>query len=238
MLPDDLVLVALVKSPRDLEIIHTERWYRLPQQHAPEHFNGAQYVAFYLTNAFGRDKWSVCEFAPVRGHELVRRRDLLPTEADHPRADDQYYKLQLGPIQSLGHRIISKRGRRLLFIWTTGEKFLGAREINDLLGTSPEDDALWHKLKARGYDVERQLLVREGRTRYRVDYLIYCPQGKIAVFLGEAQPIKSSRTFRVLALNGRFDSDHTLKEIDNQVKELSAQYTIKKGKDGRLQAAG
>ena len=32
---------------------------------------------------------------------MVRRRDLLPDEPDHPRADQAYYKLQLGPLERL-----------------------------------------------------------------------------------------------------------------------------------------
>jgi hypothetical protein len=35
-------------------------------------------------------------YAPIQGHELVTRRDLIPSEPDHPHAGQWYYKLQLG----------------------------------------------------------------------------------------------------------------------------------------------
>src|SRR5262245_24779827 len=129
---DDVVLVALVNNTHDWELIQRERWYRIPTKHAPKQFSGAQYLAFYFGRAFGERKWSIAEYAEVRGHELARRRDLLPDESDHPRADELYYKLQLGSLQAREPPIVSKRGRRVLFLWTTWEKFSTAHEFNDL----------------------------------------------------------------------------------------------------------
>jgi hypothetical protein len=62
----------------------------------------------FFTKAFGEEKWSIRWYAPVRGHELVRRRDLLPDEA--------YYKLQLGPLMQLELAIHSLRWLRISFL--------------------------------------------------------------------------------------------------------------------------
>ncbi len=186
MNPDDTVLVALVQTPRDLEIAARERWYRIPTRHAPRFFSGAQALAFYLPAAFRERKWSIDTFATVRGHELARRRDLLPDEAQHPRADETYYKLQLGALQARVPPILSKRGRRVLFLWTNWEKFSNAREWNDLYLRTPAHEALYDALRADAWDVERETFVREGRARYRVDFLVYVPQGQIAITVGEA----------------------------------------------------
>ena len=182
---DDVVLVALLNQPRDLEIVRAEHWYRIPAKHAPAHLTQTRYVAFYLTKAFGETRWTIREYAPVRGHELVRRRDLFPDEADHLRADDAYYKLQLGALIELPHPIVSRSGRRILFIWTTGDKFSRAVELNDLLGRSAADDALWDALKASGIGAERQIVVRDKRARYRVDFWIPCARGDVAIVFGD-----------------------------------------------------
>jgi hypothetical protein len=50
----------------------------------------------YYTKVFGDDRWALHYYAPIQGHELVTRRDLIPSEPDHPRAGQWYYKLQLG----------------------------------------------------------------------------------------------------------------------------------------------
>ncbi len=198
---DDAVLIALLNRPRDLEIVHAEHWYRIPAQRAPEHSIHARYLAFYLTSAFGDDRWSIREYAPVRGHELVRRGDLFPLEADHPRANEPYYKLQLGPMIQLPRPITSRRGRRILFVWTNGERFSRAVEIDDLLGKSAADDLLWDALKSAGIGAEHQVVVRDRRARYRVDYWIPCGDGVLAVLLGDTPQLPKSKKWRELDLS-------------------------------------
>lgn len=186
MNPDDVVLVALINSPRDLELATQERWYRIPAKHAPKFYDGAQYLAFYLPRSFGARRWSIDTYATVRGHELARRVDLIPEEPNHPRANELYYKLQLGETKRHEPPIVSKRGRRVLFLWTNWEKFSGAREWNDLYVRTPAHDKLYDALRAENLDVERETFVREGHARYRVDFLVYLPRGKIAISVGEA----------------------------------------------------
>ncbi|MCC7162888.1 MAG: hypothetical protein IT331_10380 [Anaerolineae bacterium] len=185
MNPDDVVLVALVNTPRDLEIATSERWYRIPTKHAPKFFSGAQYLAFYLPGAFGARRWSIDTYATVRGHELARRVDLFPDEPGHVRASELYFKLQLGEPETREPPIVSKRGRRVLFLWTNWEKFSQASEWNDLYLRTPAHERLYEALKADNLHVERETFVREGHSRYRVDFLVFFPRGRIAVSLGD-----------------------------------------------------
>jgi hypothetical protein len=67
-----------------------------------------------LTKPFGQDAFSVRWYAQVRGHELVTRRDLLPDEPDHPRAQQRYYKLQLGKLVELPHPIPNAKLMQML----------------------------------------------------------------------------------------------------------------------------
>jgi len=83
--PEARVLVCLINHPRDLEIARWDHWYRIPVKHAPREYL-ADYLAFYLTEKFGDEKWAIHEYAQVRGHELVRRLDLFPDQPNHPRA--------------------------------------------------------------------------------------------------------------------------------------------------------
>jgi len=75
---------------------------------------------YYLTKAFGADAFSIRWCARVQGHGLVTRRDLLPDEPDHPRADQRYYRLQLGKLVELPHPIPSRSLRRIPFVLTMG----------------------------------------------------------------------------------------------------------------------
>jgi len=79
------------------------------------------YLAFYQTSAFGaEDKWRIQYLAPVRGHELTTRRELLRDEPDHPRAGEEYFKIQLGPLERLAQPVLAESWRRITFFYTTG----------------------------------------------------------------------------------------------------------------------
>jgi hypothetical protein len=147
--PDDLVLVAIVNNPRDLEIARVLGWYRIPLATTPKTVR-VDWVAFYQTASFGDERWSIRYFAQVRGFELVRREELLRDELDHPRAKEPYFKLQLGPLEVLPKPIPSQRWRRFTFLYSTGDRLLNARDLKDLRVTSSKEKAsLWQLIRER-----------------------------------------------------------------------------------------
>lgn len=131
MYPEDRVLVATIPSRKDFNLLQQEGWYRIPQKTAPKGLY-AEYFAFYFGQAFGKQKWAVQYYGQRLGHELVRRRELLPDEPAHPRANEIYYKVSIGNLTKLARPIPSLRWRRVAFIHTTGDRFLTAVELNDL----------------------------------------------------------------------------------------------------------
>lgn len=175
----DRVLVGIMNNRRDFEIARDEGWYRIPAKTAPESTKEAIVLAFYFTRAFGPDKWSIRWYAPVRGHELARRRDLLPHQPDHPRADDPYYKLQVGPLMELEYPITSLRWRRITFIETSWDRFTSAEEVNDLYVSGA--DGLYVTLKEADLYPEREFLFREEDAEYTADLAIPCRNGTLTI---------------------------------------------------------
>jgi hypothetical protein len=102
-----LVLVAVVNNLRDLEIARLLGWYRVPLRSAPK-VVAVDYLAFYQTGAFGQEKWRIQSVAPVRGHELTTRAELLRDEPDHPRAREEYYKIQIGALEQLEQPVLAE----------------------------------------------------------------------------------------------------------------------------------
>jgi hypothetical protein len=187
MHPEDRVLVAVMTRPQDLEIACHQHWYRVPERYAPRGIY-FEYVAFYLTAAFGDERWSIPYYACCLGHELAARRDLLPGEPDHPRAGEPYYKLQLGSLQRREPPIPSHRWRRITFIHTTWDRFEAAREINDLFAEGGEFvDRIYHALRDAGLAPERRYPVREAGAEYVLDLAVPCRQGVVAVEIGELE---------------------------------------------------
>ena len=146
--PTSLVLVGVVNNPRDLEIARLLGWYRIPLRTAPK-VVAVDYLAFYQTGAFGDEKWRIQYIAPVRGHELTTRAELLKTELEHPRAREEYYKVQLGPLERLPQPILAEAWRRITFLYTTGEYLLRATTLNELVVQSDERQLLWRALRER-----------------------------------------------------------------------------------------
>jgi len=179
----DEVLVGVMNRPKDFSLARDAGWYRIPVAHAPRNVDSAAVLAFYFTAAFPQDRWSIAWYAEVRGYELVRRRDLLPEEADHPRADEVYYKMQLGPLIRREPPIPSLRWRRISFIETTWDRFTAAQEINDLFISGA--DGLYVTLKESGFFPEREYILHEEGETYRVDLAIPCVQGVVAIVMGE-----------------------------------------------------
>jgi hypothetical protein len=80
---------------------------------------------------------------------LTTRAELLQTEPDHPRAKEEYYKIQIGPLKRLPQPILAGNWRRITFLYTTGEYFSKASTINDLVVQSEERQILWQALRER-----------------------------------------------------------------------------------------
>jgi len=123
--------------------------------------------------------------ARVRGHELVIRRDLLPDEPDHPRADQRYYKLQPWQARRAAAPHPQSRLRPITFVLTNGKRLTEAWEINDHFLGPREHDLLWRALKEARLQAERHYIIHEENAVYRVDFAVICREGTSGVICGE-----------------------------------------------------
>lgn len=156
--PASLILVTFLPTPRDLEIARLLGWYRIPLRTAPK-VVAVDYLAFYQPASFGEHGGRIECVAEVKGHELTTRAELLRDEADHPRAREEYYKIQIGALEKLAHPIVADKWRRITFFYSTGEYLLNAKSVNDLVVQSDERQLLWRSLRERA----------ENEQLYKVD---------------------------------------------------------------------
>ena len=149
----DLILVCVMPSPRDMEIARLLGWYRIPFRTAPKVIP-VDYLAFYQPSAFGQRGGQIEFVAPVHGHELLTRAELIRDEANHPRAHEEYYKIQLGALEELPEPIKATTWKRLTFLYSTGEYLLQAQTLNDLVVKDDERKLLWQSLRERAQNAD------------------------------------------------------------------------------------
>jgi hypothetical protein len=116
---------------------------------------------------------------------LAKRRDLIPSEPDHPRAGQWYYKLQLGPLEHKIPPVVSACWRRITFIATTGVRFMNAHEINELFEQESPTGQLYVKLKEMSIPVEREWFIDEEGVTYVVDLALPVGNDWLPVTFGD-----------------------------------------------------
>jgi len=157
--PYTTVLVAIVNNLRDFTIARDEHWYRIPAERAPTRAINAPVLAFYQTRVFGEEAWAINYWAEAQQWGIVKRVELLPQEASHPRAHKEYYRIYLGELRRLPHPIVSEKWRRITFIITTWERLMQAQEVMELLHGDIWEERLYRALRKMG-------VVAEGRLNW------------------------------------------------------------------------
>jgi len=146
--PSDLILVCLIPTPRDMEIARMLGWYRIPLRTAPK-VVAVDLLAFYQPGSFAERGGRIEFVARVRGHELTTRAELLRDDPDHPRAMEEYFKIQIDALERLPAPVVADKWKRLTFLYTTGEYLLKARTLDELVVDSDERQLLWRSLRER-----------------------------------------------------------------------------------------
>lgn len=153
--PDDRVLVGVINRKRDLELARSQHWYRIPEDKMTRGIQ-AEYVAFFLSRAFGEQNGAVGYYARIKGLELDFRRFLLPDEAEHKNADRLYYRVALDTLQEKIPPIRNTTRRSIHFVYTTWDRFIHARTMPDLYSKADFFvDRVYHALRSAGMRPQR-----------------------------------------------------------------------------------
>lgn len=175
-----LVLVGVLNRQKDLEGVLKRHWYRIPAKHTPR--RRPAYLAFYQTRVFGKYGKAIRYYAPIKSSSLLRRIKLLPEEKDHPRAREYYYKFNLSKVRRTPHVIRNSSRRRISFGFTTLAKLQQSKQIGQLFDLIPAEDIMRQAFQERRIKaIHEYCLMENNRCRYRLDFALFCRQGKIAL---------------------------------------------------------
>ncbi|GAB4555115.1 MAG: hypothetical protein OHK0023_25940 [Anaerolineae bacterium] len=126
-----LVLVGVINRRKDFYLLESAGFYRIPVARAPREIE-VPYLAFFLSRQFADLNGTIAYYARCGGHELVRRCDVLPDEAAHPRANDLYFRMAVQTLIPLHPPIRNPNKRPFAFLSTTLGRLKGARTLADL----------------------------------------------------------------------------------------------------------
>lgn len=173
------VLVGVLKNKRDLRILLKKHWYRIPVAYLPR--RKFTHLAFYQPAEFGRLGKRIQYYARVRKGTVIKRIDLLPKENNHPRAHDDYLKIELTWVKKLARPIKNIIPRRVSFGFTSLKSLLRAGDILELYGVAPTEQIVESGLHRLGIKTERELTISKEGKRYRLDLAVFCRRGRIAI---------------------------------------------------------
>lgn len=174
------LLVAIMNTPSDFEILKTQGWYRVPVDTAPKRWP-PRWIAFYQTKVFGDEAHTVRYYGRVARINRAPRHVLFPDEPENPKSSRMYYQVHLRSLEERYQPIPSHRLRRIVFIPTTWTKFAEAEEINDLFDDSPLEDTLWRHLRRERISAERQWEWQHRQSRYVLDFAVFCHEGSLDI---------------------------------------------------------
>lgn len=222
------LLVGVINRKRDFAILQEYGWYRIPVASAPRRWP-PQWLAFYQAANFGAEGSAIRYYGRVREIRTVGRRDLFPDEPTNAKSNRRYYQLFLESLERREPPIVSRRRRSIVFIPTTWAKFITATEINDLYDNSPLEDMLWEVFKRLSIPAERQMDVKVGPARYKLDFALYCMRGKIDIETdGDTWHAERERIPQDNERNNALETQgwHVLRFNGRQVREETADYCI------------
>jgi hypothetical protein len=232
MRADDSVLVGVINRAGDFAIVRDEGWYRIPVERAPRQIE-VDYLAFFVAHSMKKLNSAIHFYAKCNGHELVRRRDLLPNRtkpSDLAKADDLYYKMAIGPLLPKMPPITNPTNRSIAFIHTTGDRFMAATTIADLYSKSDIFvERVARKLRDEGI-VADFLLEADDPQRKVSELRIRCERGILSAIAGRTEG-RTERHNHSLVLSGD-DVDMNTARIREAVRALGGPIIVDVSPEG------
>ena len=173
------VLVCVLKTKSDLRILLKQNWYRIPVAYLPK--RKFSHLAFYQPAVFGKGGQRIQYYARVKTSKIAKRVELLPREKNHPRAHDDYLKIELAWVKKLARPIKNVVPRRVSFGFTTLKSLLKAGDILELYGIAPTEQIIERGLNNLGIKTKKEFGVSKDGKRYRLDLAVFCRRGRIAI---------------------------------------------------------
>jgi len=165
------VMVCVLKSHRDREVLLKEGWYRIPLSNAPR--RRPKYLAFYQPAIFGRSGKRIELYGRVKHWQVKKRIDLLSEEVNHANSQEPYIQFIFNKVSKLRRPLTNHRGLRISFGFTSLSKLRHSPDLRRLFDLPPIEEILAKLLKDNNITFYRQYTVRgKGKKFFRLDFAL------------------------------------------------------------------
>ncbi|MBK8032601.1 MAG: hypothetical protein IPO91_27375 [Chloroflexi bacterium] len=211
--------MGVIQTKRDLAFARDDHWYRIPQAQMPRGVT-TEYLAFFLSGkVFGEKSKAIQYYAPMRGLELVYRKDLIP-DPKHPRANNVYYRVALGDLEAKTPPITNPTRRPISFIYTTWDRFYQAHTVADLYSTDDFFvDRIYYALRDHGVNPVRMWAAEHRSDPFAPGLKILCENGASVI-------ASTGRVSGAYFLDAAANDDEILQAIFKQIASNGGAVTI------------
>lgn len=228
---DPVVLIAVLKNKKDLNILLKKHWYRIPVSNSPR--KKAEYIAFYQPALFGKNGSCISYYGKIKNISIFKRKEILPSECGHHKADNNYYKMEVSDIKKLPKPVKNKHKMRISFGFTCLDKLMKAESINQLFDVMPIESILAENLDKNKINASREhIFFLPDKKIYRLDFAVFCKKGPLNIECdGEkwhsvrSQRLKDAKRDKILRNYGwkvlRLKEKDIVNNIDNCMNKIS-----------------
>lgn len=242
-------VIGVLKRKKDLQIAVEDKWYRIPVKSAPliVRDNKIKYLALYQGKQFRSHPSQIQWYGEVKKRTVHKRIELFPEDIYDPNANEDYFKIELAWVRELEEPIRAIRPRRINFIITAYDRFIQAKELNEVFLENYLEEKVWEVLKSERIDAERQyeIYYRENKLSkfFRLDFALFCKERNIDLECNgdkhhherKEDIKKDKRRDRILTKKGWAISRYTRDEIDNNLEDCIRELKETVDKYGGLQ---
>lgn len=100
------VLVGVLKTKHDKKILLEKKWYRIPLDRAPR--RKPKFLAFYQGASFKDSGERIELYGRIKYWRIKKRREILPQEKKHPRAEKPYLQFFLSRVSKLRKPVLNR----------------------------------------------------------------------------------------------------------------------------------
>ncbi len=170
------VLIAVIKSKRDLRLLFSKKIYRIPIKYYPKRLY--EYIAFYEGANINNLK-CIRYYGKIKSISKFKKVELLKYGID---SEKEYMKVKFSKIYKLSNSIKNTNRTRISFKFTYLNKLKKSKTIMELFEINNIEKVIENLLKQMKINYKREftVIVNENK-RYRLDFAIFYKNKKIDI---------------------------------------------------------